>query len=211
MPTPSLLCAAVEVALNRYLRLEPAALEACAALEGRSIALRAEELDWTLVIEPIAAGVRVVAEAAGTPDVTVTAPTARLLGFALRAAGGERGLPPGLRIEGDAELLDRFGRIVLGIGFDFEELLARVVGDGAAYRVAGGLRDLFGWSRRAADRLAFDTAEYLREETGDLASAADAEEWMDAVDRLRDGVDRFEARLARLERRFGGRMAGDAA
>ncbi len=211
MSTPSLLCAAVEVALNRYLRLEPAALDACAKLEGRSIALRAEEFDWTLVIEPIASGVRVTDADTGTADVTLSAPTARLLGFALRTASGERGLPPGLRIDGDAELLDRFGRIVLGIGFDLEELLARVVGDGAAHRVAGGLRGLFGWSRNAVDRLALDTSEYLREETGDLAGAADAEEWMDAVDRLRDGTDRLEARLARIERQIGSAAPGKSA
>jgi ubiquinone biosynthesis protein UbiJ len=44
-----------------------------------------------------------------------------------------------------------------------------------------------------------DTAEYLREETRDLARKIDVEEWMEAVDSLRDDVERLEARLRRLE------------
>ena len=43
-------------------------------------------------------------------------------------------------------------------------------------------------------------AEYLVEETRDLARGIDVEEWMDQVDRLRERSDRIEARLARLER-----------
>jgi ubiquinone biosynthesis protein UbiJ len=217
MPAPALLCATLEVALNRYLRLEPSALQACAALEGRRIALCADDLDWTLIVEPMAGGVRVAAgteppaapddgaradaAAGGRCDVRVSAASKRLLGFALRAAGGAQGLPEGLHIDGDAELLDRFGRILLSVGFDLEELLARIVGDGAAHRIAGGLGGVLGWTRRAAQRLALDTSEYLREETHDLASAAEVEEWMDEVDTLRDRVDRLEARLTRLERR----------
>mgnify|MGYP000187317940 FL=1 len=72
---------------------------------------------------------------------------------------------------------------------------------GAAHRLVGGLKGLFGWGRNAADRLSVDAAEYLTEESEDLARAADVEEWMDGVDQLREGVDRFDARLALLERR----------
>jgi len=79
--------------------------------------------------------------------------------------------------------------------------VARVIGDGAAHRLVGGLKGLFGFGRSAADKLSRDTAEYLTEESEDLARAADVEEWMDAVDSVREGVDRLEARLAQLERR----------
>jgi ubiquinone biosynthesis protein UbiJ len=200
--TPALACAALEIALNRYLRLEPAALAECARLEGRTIALAATDLGWHFVLEPIAAGVRVSDAAELKADVTVSAATPRLLALALGSAAGKsrQGLPQGLSVDGDAELLDRFSRLLRSIGFDIEEPLARVLGDGAAHRVADALRGLFGWSRSAADRLTLDTAEYLREETGDLADSAGVEEWMQGADALRESVDRLEARLARLEK-----------
>ena len=66
---------------------------------------------------------------------------------------------------------------------------------------SGVLGGLMRWARGTADTLALDTAEYLREETRDLAHRADVEEWMDAVDGVRERADRFAARLQRLESR----------
>ena len=201
MTTPALLCATLEVALNRYLRLEPAVAAECARLSGRALALEAGDLGWRFVIEPIAGGVRVSDGNGVKPDVTVSASSLQVLQAALRSLGQENPvLPSGLRVEGDAELLDRFGRLLRKVGFEIEEPLSRLVGDSAAQRIAGGLRGLFGWSRNAAGRLAVDTSEYLREEARELAGAADVEEWMQGVEALREGVDRLEARLIRLER-----------
>ena len=200
MATPALACAGLEIALNRYLQLERSALLECAALSGKQIALEAADLGWTFVVRPHAAGVTVAGEADGEPDVRASAPSLRLLQLALRGAGGAEGLPAGLSVSGDTELLQRFNAVLAWVGFDPEELAARLLGDGAAHRLVGGLRNLFGWGRHAAQRLSQDAAEYLSEETGDLARRGDIEEWMHGVDALREGADRLEARLARLER-----------
>jgi len=199
MSAPDIACAAFEIALNRYLRLERSALEECAALAGRSIALHVSDLGWTFVVEPHAGGVRVLGAAASEPDVTAAAPAPRLLQLALRAARGDEGLPAGLAVEGDTELLRRFNVLLARVGFDPEELAAKLLGDGAAHRVVGGLRQFLGWGRHAATRLGQDTAEYLSEETQDLARSHEIEEWMEGVDGLREGADRLEARLALLE------------
>src|SRR5579863_10481676 len=128
--TPSLVCAAAEIGLNRYLRLEPAALEECARLAGRGIALHASDLGWTLVLEPYAGGVRVAAE--GEAAVRVSAPAVRLLRLALSPS---ETLPAGLEVDGETELLRRFSAALALVGFDPEELAAKLVGDGAAHRV----------------------------------------------------------------------------
>ena len=201
MAAPALACATLEVALNRYLRLERSALEECAALDGKSIALHLADLGWTFVVEPHATGVRVLAESENPLDVRVAAPSMRLLQLTLRSAGGAEGLPAGLEVEGDTELLTRFNALLARVGFDPEELAAKVLGDAAAHRVVGGLRELFGWGRHAAQRLSQDTAEYLSEESGDLARSGDIEEWMQGVETLREGADRLEARVALLEGR----------
>jgi ubiquinone biosynthesis protein UbiJ len=169
-------------------------------LSGRSLALHAADLGWTFVVEPHAGGVRVLAQLESPPDVRLSAPTLRLLGLAAAAAGGSAQLPAGLDIQGDTELLRRFNAILARVGFDPEELVARLLGDGAAHRLVGGVRGLLGWGRHAAGRLSQDTAEYLTEETGDLARGGDIADWMDRVDALREAADRFEARLALLER-----------
>lgn len=199
MSAPAVLCAALEVALNRYLGLEASALDTCAQLAGRRIVLRTPQPDWCFVVEFHAGGVRVGSELDGTADVSVSGRLPALMRLAWTVAQGHSGVPQDLQVEGDVELLQRFNRVLASVGFDPEEFAARFVGDAAAHRATQGLRNLFDWGRRAVSTLGLDTAEYLREETRDLARAADVEDWMNEIDHLRDDVERFDARLKRLE------------
>ena len=197
MSAPPLLCAALEIALNRYLALEPAVQAELGRLKDRCIALHAQGPDWEFYVCPNQAGVTVLDAWPGKPDVRISAPPTALL---RRAFGGAEAGVPGVQVEGDADLLQRFSKLLAKVGFDPEEWLARWVGGGAAHRINQGLRDLLGWGRRSAATLALDTAEYLREETRDLVHRADVERWMAGVDALRERADGLAARLARFER-----------
>lgn len=194
-----MVCGAAEIALNRYLRLEPSVLAECAALDGRAIEF---ELGAGLgfCMEFMPGGVRVMPEAP-EPAATRVCGDLRALVAALRQVvlQADSGLPNGLQVEGDTELLNRFRQMLARVGFDPEEWLAPLLGGGAAHRVVGGLRNLLGWGRDNARRMADHGAEYLREESYDLARGRDVEQWMDEVDGARESLDRIEARLRRLE------------
>jgi len=195
---PPLLCAALEIGLNRYLALEPSVAGEFGRLKERVIALHAQGPEWEFYLCPTASGVTVLDAYDGTPDVRISAGPAALL---RRAFGGAESGGSGVRVEGDADLLQRFSTLLAKVGFDPEEWLAPWLGDGAAHRVGQGLRGLFGWSRRSAATLALDTAEYLREETGDLPHRADVERWIEGVADVRRRAEQLAARLGRLERR----------
>jgi ubiquinone biosynthesis protein UbiJ len=197
---PPLLCAALEIALNRYLALEPAVQAEFARLRGRVIALHAQGPGWEFYLCPGPAGVTVLDALDGRPDVRISARPAALLRRAFGGTGAAAG-NSGVTVEGDADLLQRFSTLVAAVGFDPAEWLAPWLGDGAAHRVGQGLRDLLGWGRASASTLALDTAEYLREETRDLAHRADVERWTHGVDAARRRAEQLAARLARLERR----------
>ncbi len=202
MSAPALLCGAVEVALNRFLALEDSALRECATLSPRVIELRTQAPDWSFFIEFHAGGVRVAPDCDHAAEVRVSGRMSNLMKLAWTVAqsGGDTGVPQGLQVDGDVELLLRFNRLLARIGFDPEEFAAKIVGDAAGHRLTQGLRGLLNWGQRTASTLGLDSAEYLREETRDLARGSDAEDWAAAVDRLRDDTARFEARLQRLER-----------
>ncbi|HUS25576.1 MAG TPA: SCP2 sterol-binding domain-containing protein [Candidatus Binatia bacterium] len=195
---PGWMCAALEIALNRFLALEPEVLKELARLAPRVIVLQVEGPDWEFFIEPHAGGVRVLDESARA-DVRIAAPMTRLVRQAFRTDGSAIS---GLRVEGDAELLSRFSALLAKVGFDPEEWLSKWLGDAAGHRAGQALKGLLDWGRRTAGTLALDTAEYLREETGDLAHRADVERWMDEVDRLRERADRLAARMDRVERKL---------
>jgi len=199
LSAPALLCAGLEVAFNRYLALEPEVLADCGKLAGRTIALHADGPGWEFFLVPHAGGVQVLDAWPSKPDVRISAPPTQLLRRLARREGDDSILS-GVKVEGDADLLLRFGRLLERVGFEPEEWVAKVVGDGAAHRVSETLKGLLGWGRGAAGTLALDTAEYLREETGDLPHRQDVEQWMAQVEAVGQQADALAARLARLER-----------
>lgn len=196
MSAPSLVCAAAEVALNRYLRLEPSVIEQCARLDGQTIAVSLPSGQLSMVIEFMPSGVRVLTETVDKPSVSVSATPSAFL----RALQSEHAMSSGLAVEGNAELLEQFASMIRTVGFDPEEWIAPLLGDALAHRVTGGLNQLLGWFGTNSKRMADHTAEYLREESYDLARDRDASHWMNEVDDLRDNLDRAEARLARIEK-----------
>lgn len=202
MATPALLCAALEVALNRVLRVEPAAIQCCELLKDRTLVFETRDLGWCFNVQFDPRGVRVYTDASESGDVRVRASSLRLLTLAMNNPGANhKGVPDGLEVSGDTELLQQFSELLALAGFDPEEWLAPLVGDGAAHRIGQGMHGLLGWLQTSAREFAYSGAEYLREETGDLARAADVEEWLASVENLRENLDRCEARLKRVEKR----------
>jgi ubiquinone biosynthesis accessory factor UbiJ len=82
--------------------------------------------------------------------------------------------------------------------------LSRWIGDFPARRLselaAGALR----FARRARRTAGENIAEYLQEEGRDLVSKPEHEEFLQAVDTVRETADRVEARLILLEQRIKG-------
>jgi ubiquinone biosynthesis protein UbiJ len=136
----------------------------------------------------------------GTADASLSGTPIALLALAgPRAEGALRG--GGVRIEGDAEVAQRFRELLEEAQPEFEEELARVFGDVAARRLANLARGVLDWGRKASGSFTGSVVEYLQEEGRDLPTRTEVEEFLTDVDRLRDDAERLEARLARLESR----------
>jgi ubiquinone biosynthesis protein UbiJ len=103
-------------------------------------------------------------------------------------------------VRGDAEIAEGFRRLLEVARPDIEEELSRFTGDAAAHYIAGFARHAADFARRARDSLARSTSEYLTEESRDLPVRLEVEEFLDGVDRLREAVDRLDARVAAAER-----------
>lgn len=184
----------LESAINRVLRLDAHSLRRLGELEGKTIRVDLDgEPPLTLFVFPSGAGLRLRRRHEHGADVTLRGSLPLLARLARTGiAAGE------LQISGDVELGSRFKRILEDIDPDFEEPLARVLGDPAAHALGRAARGAFDWGRHAAQALARDVTEYLQEESRVLAPRARVEEFMRAVDRLRADADRLEQRVQRL-------------
>ncbi|HLS87110.1 MAG TPA: hypothetical protein VK043_12510 [Burkholderiales bacterium] len=111
---------------------------------------------------------------------------------------GEEHLLRAIEVSGDSRFADAVLHLVRHLRWDFEDDLARLVGDIAAYRIAEGLRGLFAWQRDTARRLAESATAYVADERGLVVRRAEHEHFAAEVARLRDAVERLEQRVRLL-------------
>jgi ubiquinone biosynthesis protein UbiJ len=186
--------------LNRNVGQSERAATLAAQLDGRVLALVLEGTPMTLWFRVNGGQVAIDTRHEGTADARLAGTPLSLLSL-VGPGAPERVRSAGIRIEGDAEVAQRFQGLLQLAQPDFEEELARVIGDVAAHQVANLARGLLDWGRKAADSFSQNVAEYLQEEGRDVPSRVELEEFLEAVDHLRNDADRLEARLSRLETR----------
>jgi len=194
-----MLTATIENVLNRGLPRSPRAQQLCAELTGRRIAIEAPAMARVL-IESTGSSLRVT-RGSQPADAEVIGGPLSLLALGGRAA--DTPLSRGeVEVRGDAELAQKFRELARLLAPDPEEELSLVVGDVAAHRIGRLARGALGWSRNAAHTLLRDVGEYFSHERGDLVSREEGEQFLRGVDRVREDVDRLDARLELLKQRL---------
>lgn len=192
----------LESVLNRNIAASSAARALCRRLDAKVLALHVDGLPLSIYFTSHGEQMSLDTRHEGTPSATLSGTPLSLLRMAGPAP--EAALRTGsVHIHGDAEVAQTFSELLKQARPDLEEELSRVLGDVAAHRVGNVARSALGFARRAADTFAQNLSEYLQEESRDAPSRTEAEEFNAGIDRLRDDVDRFEARLALLERKRG--------
>ena len=189
----------LEAALNRVLRLDPDTLARLGDLDGKVIRLRISgAMPFEIVVQPSKSGLRLHTQHDGEPDVTLAGDVPVFARFAMRRIMPEAVAAGDVRISGDIQLGQRFQQLMEKIDIDWEEQAAHILGDVTAHQLGNALRDLHGWSARAAQTLKDDFDEYIQEESRLLPPRLRAENFTNAVESLRSEVDRLERRVARL-------------
>lgn len=190
----------LESVLNRNVADSRKAQALCRQLDGRVMSLTVQGTPLAFYFKAEGGRIALTPRYAGAADASLSGTPIALLALAgPKAEGALRG--GGVRIAGDAEVAQKFRELLSQAQPEFEEELARVVGDVAARRVANVARGFLDWGRKASDSLATNVVEYLQEEGRDLPTRVEVEEFLAGVDQLRDDTERLEARLARVERK----------
>jgi ubiquinone biosynthesis protein UbiJ len=191
---PSVLLKPIGSVLNAALAADPTARGALKELAGRRIAVHISDFTLTVVAHIETHGIELTGPIEA-PDAEVTGTLAQL------AAAGHSGSPKGLSVAGDAELVHGLSRAMARLPAAAWERLAQTIGDIPARgleRLGTGLLSAFNDTR---ERLSGTLAEYLQYELRAVVSRAELDEFLSAVDRVRDDAERLDKRFERLERR----------
>ncbi len=197
MTPASTLAAALETALEIYLKQDPVALQQCSTLEGRVIALEFTGLDLTLYFIPGTEGILVTGYYEGEPDTRLIGSP---FGFARLTLGPrEDALFKGaVEIQGDTETGQQFQDVLSSVDWDWEEQLSKLTGDVIAHQAGSMVRKAANFISNSRDTLRQDISEYLQEEARLLPARIEIGYFLEEVDQLRTNVDRVAARVNRL-------------
>lgn len=202
MSIPKLVCAFLETALNRYLTLDPEARQRLLPMHGRVIALELTGIGETLYLVPSPNRLQLLGSYEGSPDCLLRGTPLAFSGMGGQRASAERLFSGDVEISGDTELGHSFGRVMADIDIDWEEQLSRVTGDIIAHQVGNLWRGARAWSSDTGETLAMDIGEFLQQELRLLPVRAEIDQFLSAVDQLRDDSERLQARFERLRRRL---------
>ncbi|MDH5388694.1 MAG: SCP2 sterol-binding domain-containing protein [Gammaproteobacteria bacterium] len=191
----------LEAMINRYLSLDPEVTEKLAELEGRVIAVEITGINKILYFLPHQAGMDVIEHYEGGADTTLKGSPVALLKMSMSKDVAPLMLKGEVEIEGDVRLGRSFKKILTEMDVDWEEYMARIIGDASAHHLAKLTKKLISWGRQAGDDVATDISEYLQEESRDVVSKPELEMFYQDVDALRNQLDRFQARFKTLKNR----------
>jgi len=184
--------------LNRNIQESTPARELCLELSGTVVAVRVSDTALAAYFIVDDEAIDVVAASSQDPAVIITGSLITLASLA-----GQSGITAirdgSLDVSGDAELAGQFQQLLSFARPDIEEELSGIVGDAAAHRLGELARGFGRWGRGARSTMGANIREYLQEESRDAPSRYEVEKFNTDVSKLRDDVDRIEARLNRLQ------------
>jgi len=202
MQLPSLLCAALETAINRILATDPVSRAQLASLSGKVIGLHITGLNLKLFLLPNASGVSVLPQFAHEPDAWLIGGVASWLHVGMGGDSVDSMLRGDIEMRGDHELGHQLKRFMDGLQLDWEDLLAPYLGDVVAHGAGRALHSVSDWLAGSGENLARDMGEYLQEEARLSPATFELQEFVGEVDRVRDDVARLAARIELLQNIF---------
>jgi ubiquinone biosynthesis accessory factor UbiJ len=208
MPATPVWLAAIESLVNRGIDGSIKASAVAATLNRTSLRIDVEGL--SSIRATVAAGRLGLAAGGGADaDAVISGSPVSLFKLLVGTAAAQAPTTPDparapVRITGDAEVAARYRQLATLARPDWEEELSRLVGDLPARRLALAASGALAFAARLRHTAAENLAEYLTEESRDLVSKPELEEFLLGVDQSREAADRVDARLGLLEQRLKG-------
>ncbi len=196
-PADKLIFETINKALHAALSVDPDTTRALGTLQGKVFCIRLTTPAFDLFLTPDPDGIVVSPESDHSPDVTLTGDLfafGKLLGLGKPMASADSKIS----IEGDVAAGQDLQKIMSGFDFDWEELLARVMGDTPARKAGNVIRGFGSWAKSGATLSRENLRDYFTEEADILPSAAAARRFESGVSNLRADVDRLHDRIQRL-------------
>ena len=191
--------AVAEKILNNYLQLDPETNSRLSKLAGKVIALQSPYSKHQVYCLFTNNRVQLFGQYDGPTDVTLTGTPFDFLALNQAVNNSVAAFKSNVTITGDLEIAQHFKTLFAELDIDWEEQLSQVTGDFMAYQIGNGVRAFSEWAKQTNATMQQNFTEYVQEEVRLTPSKIELEDFLSAVDKLRDDVERLEIRIKKLE------------
>lgn len=185
----------VESVINRYLALDPEMLDKLSRFTGKVIKIEILGINKDLYLFPGDTGIQVRTEYQDHVDTVLRGSLISLFKMGVVANAADLLLKGEVEISGDTRLGHQFKNVFSQMDIDWSEPLSELVGDDLAYQIQQATKKLTRWGTQTAKSVSMSVSEYLQEESQDLVTETELNMFNDAVDQLRDDVERLQAKI----------------
>ena len=197
---PDTLLKPLEALLNRRLAGATPARELTEELDGSTLVIDPDEapaIAFTVVDGRLLLSFEV---GDSPPGAIVSGPLLELTRFA-NAGSLEAAREVRVTIQGDTRTAAGFARLLAIARPDFEEEIARLLGDVPARQLGNALRGMGEWFTRAGSSLHRDVSEFLQEESRDLPPRGEFNAFDERLRALDERLQRLHRRVDDIARR----------
>jgi len=185
----------VEAAINRYLALDPEMLDKLAQFNGKVIQMEIAGINKLIYMLPDDTGIQVLSEYDGVVDTVIRGTPVSLFKMGMVSNAASLLLKGEIEITGDTRLGHQFKKVLSEMEIDWSEPLAELLGDSLAYSFQQTAAKFGRWGKQSVKSVSTSFSEYLQEESRDVVTDVELNIFNEAVDKIRNDVDRLQARI----------------
>ena len=191
-PLPGFLARLLETGINQVLSLDEDSADSLERLDDRTLRLDLKGLEISLVFSVSDGRFQVGTGKDEPADTIIRGTPAALFSMSMPDWGSSRS---GVEIQGDAGLAKDMERLFRKLDPDWDEPLARLFGDVLGHQLATGIRQSRDWAGKTMRSTSAMLRDYLQEESRVSVHPREMKSFNDAVDELRDAIERLDAKL----------------
>lgn len=205
MTDPALQTAALsslEFVINKALELDPGSSARLAEMQDVTLKIECTAPAFCAYVQPGAQGLRLKSWYDSKPDSGISGTLSELTRL-LQAQDKASALVNGaFQISGDSAPLLQLQEILAQLDIDWEQPIARVLGNVAGHQVGKFVRGSLAWGRHASASLQRNIEEFIHEEARLLPPRLELENFYADVSSLNLRVDRLAARVRKARRQL---------
>ncbi len=191
----------LETVINRALQADTDALAKIGALENQVIEVCCDDWRMHFYITPTSRGLHFHSNYSGQVNTTIRGTLNNFLHIFISGGNTKALFHYPIDIEGNTHTIEVLRDAFKNLTIDFEEKLSHYLGDGVAHKLCFHLKNTKDVIKDSGKKMLSQTKEYLHYESKNGISKKQADQFYADIAKLRDDVDRAEARMNQLKTR----------